>query len=222
MTSALKTGHLPPGASIHPHHGDAGEAVIIRRPSKATPLEAWSDATAIGAVVPGGQMPPSLSGVVFQPWEDPPTNAESWERLARTSLVEDPPFSPPKGFAPAAGVVIREPDGRFWLVAPTNQFGGYEVTFPKGRPDGKSLKAAALIEAYEESGLRVRLLKHLLDIQRSQTYTRYYLAERLGGTPAAMGWESQCVLLVPVSQMPSLQLAVADKLVLESALSAAT
>ncbi len=141
--------------------------------------------------------------------------------MARTSLAEDPPFNPPKGFAPAAGVVIREPDGRFWLVGPTNQFGGYEVTFPKGRPDGKSLRAAALVEAYEESGLRVQLLKHLLDIQRSQTYTRYYLAERLGGTPAAMGWESQCVLLVPVSQMPSLRLAVADKLVLESALSAA-
>ena len=36
---------------------------------------------------------------------------------------------------------------------------------------------------------------------RSLSYTRYYLAQRVGGSPADMGWESQAVLLVPVNQL---------------------
>lgn len=96
------------------------------------------------------------------------------------------------------------------MVCPTNQYGGYEVTFPKGRTEGKSLQAAALTEAFEESGLRVRLRRHLIDVRRTQTYTRYYLAERVSGTPAAMGWESQCVMLVPHAQLAALPLAEPD------------
>ncbi len=65
-------------------------------------------------------------------------------------------------------------------------------------------QASALVEAWEESGLHVRLLKHLVDVKRSQSYTRYYLAERLGGNPADMGWESQAVMLAPESQLPKL------------------
>lgn len=50
-------------------------------------------------------------------------------------------------FEPAAGVVIEETDGRFWLVAPTNQAGGYAVTFPKGRPvPGATLQQTARCE----------------------------------------------------------------------------
>jgi hypothetical protein len=62
----------------------------------------------------------------------------------------------------------------------------------------------ALIEAFEESGLRVRLLNHLIDVARSTTYTRYYLAERVGGNPADMGWESQAVILAPLAELPVL------------------
>ena len=50
-------------------------------------------------------------------------------------------------------------------------------------------------------GLQVRLRKHLVDVKRSQSYTRYFLAERVGGNPANMGWESQAVMLVPVAQL---------------------
>ena len=32
---------------------------------------------------------------------------------------------------------------------------------------------------------------------------RYYRGRRLTGTPAAMGWESQAVLLVPKTQLAS-------------------
>ncbi len=50
---------------------------------------------------------------------------------------------------------------------------------------------------FEAAGLRVRLQRHLVDVKRTQSYTRYYLAERVGGNPADMGWESQAVMLVP-------------------------
>jgi hypothetical protein len=38
----------------------------------------------------------------------------------------------------------------------------------------------ALCEAYEESGLQVRLVRHLVDVRRTQTYTHYYRTERVG------------------------------------------
>ena len=102
------------------------------------------------------------------------------------------------GREPAAGVVIEEPDGRVWLVNPTNGFAGYTATFPKGRADdGLTLQATAIKEAFEESGLQVRIIGLIGDVERSQTVTRYYRARRVGGTPAAMGWETQAVQLVP-------------------------
>lgn len=84
------------------------------------------------------------------------------------------------------------------MVAPGNPFGGHQATFPKGTVEpGMSLQATALIEAYEESGLKVRLIRHLVDVKRSQSYTRYNLAQRVASNPADMGWETQAVMLVP-------------------------
>jgi hypothetical protein len=39
---------------------------------------------------------------------------------------------------------------------------------------------------------------------RSLTDTRYYLARRVGRTPASMGWESQAVHLVPRARLGEL------------------
>lgn len=195
---------------LHPRRNDHGQAVLIRRPSTPTALEAWTDPTQTASVVPNGVLPGAINGVVLEPWNDPPTSPEGWEALARESKVAEPEFKVPDGLEPAAGAVIVEPDGRVWMVCPTNQFGGYEVTFPKGRLDGKSLQAAALVEAYEETGLKVRLIRHLVDVPRSQTYTRYYLAERVGGFPANMGWETQCVMLVSTERLMNLGLSFPD------------
>ncbi len=213
-TSRTSGGLKNTAARVHPKPDDSGDPVVIERPSKPSPMAAWSHPDRTAAVAPDGRVPKTLHGVALKPWVSPPTSATEWETLAEASMIEVPAFKAPKGFAPAAGVVIREPDGRIWLVCPTNQFGGYEVTFPKGRLEGKSLQATAICEAYEESGLQVRLIRHLLDTRRTQTYTRYYLAERIGGSPADMGWESQCVLLVPPSQLGSLNLMVSDHEVL--------
>ena len=178
----------------HPFLDENGEAVTIRHPSLPTPLGAWLDPDRTATVVPGGEMPSMLNGIAVAP------SASVLPEAA--PVVAEPAFTLPPGFRAAAGTVIVEDDGRVWLVAPTNGFGGYRATFPKGRVDaGGTLQHTALREAFEESGLVVRLEAFLLDIRRTQTYTRYYIARRLAGDPARMGWETQAVHLVPNSDL---------------------
>lgn len=186
----------------HPRRDDQGQPVRLLNPSLPTEPSAWSNATALARVVPDGPLPAFLDGLPLTPWRQVPENMAAWEALAATMPLEEPYFDAPKGFKEAAGVVVCERDGRVWVVAPSNAFGGYQATFPKGGMDGKSPKATALVEAFEETGLQVRLTGFLVDVQRSTSYTRYFLGQRIGGTPAAMGWESQAVMLVPIAQLP--------------------
>lgn len=181
----------------HPKRNDKGELVEIRHPSQPTPLAAWLDPAAVATVVPGGPMPAALNGVPFANWTEVPDHLQGWQALPGQEVTE-PDFVPHAWKDAAAGVVVEEADGRTWLFAPSNRYGGYTTTFPKGRVEqGLSLPASAFKEAFEESGLRVALTGFLADTERSQTRTRYYLARRLGGNPADMGWESQAVHLVP-------------------------
>jgi len=159
-------------------------------------------------------MPAVLHGVAFSSWQGVQADAE-WEALAAIRQIKEPALEIPDGYKGAAGVVVREPDGRIWIVAPSNAFGGYLATLPKGTMGGKSAQATAMAEAFEESGLRVRLVSHLLDLKRSQSYTRYYLAERIGGNPSDMGWESQAVMLVPPAKLAAFLNSPYDQAVLE-------
>lgn len=200
----------------HPKRDEQGRTVVINQPSSSTPIQSWLLPDVTASVVPSGSLPPSLNAVDFRTWDGPPSATDGWEALAASAEIEEPAFHAPGGLEPAAGVVIMEADHRVWMVCPTNRYGGYAVTFPKGRLDGKSLQATAIVEAYEESGLKVRLVRHLIDVHRTTTYTRYYLAERIGGSPADMGWESQCVMLVPHGQLSTLKLRAPDKAVLQA------
>jgi len=185
----------------HPRKNDAGQPVEIRHPSVASPLANWSSPTATATVVPDGTMPPELNGVAFTPWQ-PPSSDEGWAAVEGQAKLDELPLKVPAGMDAAAGTVIEEADGRMWLVAPTNGYAGYKTTFPKGRPEsGASLQVTAIREAYEEAGLKVEITGFLADLPRSQTQTRYYTARRVGGTPAAMDWESQAVHLVPRSKL---------------------
>jgi phage-related protein (TIGR01555 family) len=151
-------------------------------------------------VVPAGAPLPvkELNGVKFAPWQPP----ENWADVeGQDHAIEEPEFVVPKGKTPSSGVVIREPDGRVWLVQPRGAFGGYDGTFPKGGvEEGLSLQANAIKEAYEESGLKVRIVKHLADRSGDATMTRYYLAEREGGDPSQHDDESEGVVLAPVGK----------------------
>lgn len=143
--------------------------------------------------VPACAMPATLNGIALAPAAIPAGDGEP---------VDEPEFILPPGLKAAAGAVVVEDDGRVWLVSPTNGFGGYSATFPKGRVDtGGTLQHTAVREVHEESGLVVRLEAFLIDVRRTQTYTRYYVAKRIGGCPSGMGWETQAVHLVPAARL---------------------
>jgi 8-oxo-dGTP pyrophosphatase MutT (NUDIX family) len=194
-------------AACHPQPDEHGAPVRLSRPSLPTGLDAWSDPTQRATVVPLGALPPLLNDVPFAPWLDVPCTQADWRAVTGQAGIDEPAFTPPESKAPAAGVVIVEADGRVWAVAPSNRFGGYDATFPKGRVDpgadldATTLQTTAIREAFEESGLRVAIVRHLVDCERTLTFTRYYLARRLGGNPALMGWESQAVHLLPADQL---------------------
>lgn len=175
-------------------------------PSQPTALSAWEDSAQLATVIPDGQMPAGIHGVPFQSWQDAPGGSDGWTKLAAGSQFFEPTFVPRAGMRSASGAVIVEPDRRVWVVSPTNQFWGYVNTFPKGTcasSERAELRAKALKEVFEECGLRVELTGFLSYSIRTRSVTRYYLARRLDGNPADMGWESQAVHLVPLAELAS-------------------
>ena len=200
----------------HPRPDDAGKPVPIHKPHAPSPLAAWSDPRAVAYAVPGGVVPAALNGIALAPWLDAPTSADGWEAIAVTMPIAEQPFDCPAGFKPAAGALVLEPDGRAWCVAPTGGFGGHEFTLPKGRTDGRSLAATALVEVFEESGLRARLLAFLCDVTRKETFTRFFLAERIGGSPADLTWESQAAVLAPLADLRAMLTHPGDQAVLDA------
>ncbi|WP_232422380.1 NUDIX hydrolase [Methylosarcina fibrata] len=187
---------------IHPCRDDNGDEVIIHCPSTPSPIEAFADPQRIAAVVPGGKTPSELNGIPLMAWASVPGSLAEWAQVPGQAAIDEPPMKPQPGRKLSAGVVTVEQDGRFWVVSPTNAFGGYKATFPKGTLDpGIPPQAAAIKEAFEESGLQIEIIGWIGDFERSTSVTRYYFARRLNGNPAAMDWESQCVMLVPQDKL---------------------
>lgn len=190
--------------TTHPKKDDDGCSVTIKKPCLPTPLEAWPNSASLARVTPGGLMPAELNGIPFTQWTAAPRSDEMWTKVdgEHGGLFDEPVFTATPGKRTAAGVVIEEPDGRVWVVHPSNAFGGYEATFPKGTCDSRcTLQRTAIKEAFEESGLQVEITGFLADSERSRSKTRYYLGRRVGGSPADMGWESQGVSLVPLAML---------------------
>jgi ADP-ribose pyrophosphatase YjhB (NUDIX family) len=192
------------GSILHPFPDDKGRPAYIFKPSMATvPAEkAWRDANGVVTVTPGSPVPAKLNGIAMEP----APAAENWQTVAGQNPqieVGLPDLETVKGKHPAAGVIIEEPDGRIWLCKPLNHFGGYRQTFPKGTQEhGLNLQQTAIKEAWEETGMKIELVGVLGDFERTTSVARYYIAKRVGGSPSAMGWESQALRLVPPSKLP--------------------
>ena len=209
----------PKGAKPHPKAGDKGETITINYPSKPSAPETWKDKDATATFTPGGDTPKSLHGVAMKPWKDAPTTPEGWNRVTgqNPSVDADHPFEAHPTKHTGAGVMVIEKDGRIWLTKPTNHFGGYQQTFPKGTvEDGINLQASAIKEAFEETGLQVKITGILGDFERTTSKARYYIAERVGGTPKEMGWESQAIRLATFKDAKKLLNNQIDKDILDS------
>jgi len=206
---------------FHPCTNDNGQQVEIKKPSKATPLNHFEDQSKIASILPGGKVPEALNGVPFFSWTGRPTTPNDWLQVIGQGDFPESSMKPIPGKKLSAGVVTVEPDGRIWVVCPTNQFGGYTVTFPKGTVDkGLTPRVSAIKEAFEESGLQVELAALIGDFERTTSVTRYYLAKRVGGNPADCGWESQSqsVGLIPKARLLEVVSHPADKPLIEKVL----
>lgn len=188
-----------PAAHHHPEPDHEGKPVLIKRPTHPSAPSTWGNPDAVATFVPGGDVPRELNGVPFRRWRDVPDTEAGWDFVDGVNDdLDEPPFVPRPGKSVGAGVVIEEPDGRVWLTAPTNEFGGYKATFPKGTAEPElSLQANAIKEAFEETGLKIEITGFIGDFERTTSVARLYRARRVGGTPVAMGWESQAVHLCP-------------------------
>lgn len=204
---------------FHPRLNERGEREPIHSPDVSSASSAWLSADALATVVPAdtASLPAMLSGLAFASWAGCQT-VSAWESECAGAQFGEPPFTCGVGQTKAsAGAIVLEPDGRVWVVSPTNRFGGYRHTFPKGTQErGMSLRATALKEVFEESGLRVSLTGFLVDAERTTSRCRFYLAKRTGGSPADMGWESQAVHLVPQEQLHHLVTHAKDAFVLHA------
>lgn len=95
-------------------------------------------------------------------------------------------YAAKKGLRLTGGVVMVEPDGRMWLLAPRNKFAGYENTWIKGGVDtGETTAQAAVREMMEEAGFSVELDRYLGDyVNTDRTgVARMYVGHRSGGGP---------------------------------------
>lgn len=191
-----------PDAEDHPSPDENGKPVNILHPSKPTGPETWNDPRSFAVFVPSGKAPSELNGIPFAEWTDHP-EGEDWENVPGVMEdLDEPPLRIPQNKEAATGVVIEEPDGRIWLVSPTNSFGGYKTTYPKGRlEDELSYQANAIKEVFEETGLQVEITGYVGDFERTTTVTRMYRGRRVGGNPTRVGWETQAVKLVPKERL---------------------
>jgi ADP-ribose pyrophosphatase YjhB (NUDIX family) len=215
---ASKPAGPPPGAKPHPKANDEGKTVTVNYPTKASHPDTWNDKNATATFRPSGTIPDALHGVAMKPWANVPKTPEEWNKVPgqKASVDAAHPFEPHPTKHTGAGVMIIEPDGRIWLTKPTNGFGGYQHTFPKGTvEDGINLQASAIKEAYEETGLKVKIVGLLGDYERTTSKARYYIAQRVGGTPSDMGWESQALRLAPFKDAAKLLNHSIDKAILE-------
>ena len=197
-----------PIPAVHPKRNEHGATVSIRAPSSASGEATWFARTAVAVFTPGSSVPSALNDVAVAPWVDGRPQSElAWASVSGQcgGIVGLPALKLRAGKKAASGVIVPEADGRVWLVGPTNGFGGVTHTFPKGTLEGAlSHQANAIKECFEETGLRVAIDAFALDVERSTSVVRYFLAHRTGGSPADMGWESQAVLLAPLSALGAL------------------
>lgn len=129
------------------------------------------------------------------------------------ALAHDPPLDidDPKRH-PAAGMLLFTPDGKLVLVDPTNQYGGYTTTFPKGtQEEGMGLQATAVKEVWEESGFKAKVLGTLGDYKKATSVNRFYVGVVEDGAPWDAHYETEAVRIVPLDKVDVLLNVGTDK-----------
>src|SRR3974390_1646507 len=146
-------------------------------------------------------MPKEINGIAVKSWSPPQDDlgVEDWGHVDGQGDFYEPDL--PKGHV-STGVLISEKDGSVWLMKPSKSFGGYKHSFPKGELEEElHPRANAIKEAFEETGLKVKLKGFAGDYEGDTGTSRYYYAERESGDPSEHGWESEASVLVPKEEL---------------------
>ena len=99
--------------------------------------------------------------------------------------------------ASAYGGCLIYADGRVLLREPANHFGGYVLTFPKGRVDpGETPQQAALREVLEETGYTARITGLVPGVFKGDTTSTVFFLMAAVGEQGAFGWETNQTQLV--------------------------
>lgn len=208
---------IPTKIVHHPRLGETGKRVVLNNPSKPTAPESWVKSDEVATFTPNGEHPAEICGVPLSQWTGAPKTDAGWAFVKGTKQMTEQPLKVPAGKRAASGVIIEEPDGRVWIISPSNAFGGYKNTFPKGGTEpGLTLQQNAIKETWEESGLQIEITGVLGDFDRTTSVSRMYLAKRVGGSPVTMGWETQAVQLVPKDKLRELMNMKPDQMVLDA------
>jgi 8-oxo-dGTP pyrophosphatase MutT (NUDIX family) len=115
----------------------------------------------------------------------------------------------------AGGIVVRREGGRTQLVVGSRRRERDAITWtlPKGTPErGESLEQTALREVGEETGLQVRIIRPLDDIEywfvqsgkRIHKTVHYYLMEAIGGDLGRHDREFEQVRWIPFDDARSI------------------
>jgi 8-oxo-dGTP pyrophosphatase MutT (NUDIX family) len=115
----------------------------------------------------------------------------------------------------AGGIVLRELDGRYQVVLGRRrrERDGATWSLPKGTPDGdETREATALREVTEETGLQVRIIAPVGDVQytfirggrKIDKTVHYYLMEATGGDLADHDHEFEAVAWFDLSEADAL------------------
>jgi 8-oxo-dGTP pyrophosphatase MutT (NUDIX family) len=199
---------------VHPQRDPNGNPVAINKPHVPTDIDSWNNRDRIATTVPHNKdMPSHVNGVPFVKERTPST----WKGVSGQGNFQEPKMQSIPGKKLSAGIIMVEPDNRVWVTHPTNQFGGYHTTFPKGTLEsGLNSRENAIKETHEETGLKSEITGHLGDFERTTSVGRYYLGKRVGGHPSHMGWESQGVSLVPIRDLHKIVTHPSDKPIVDA------
>ena len=176
----------------------ASPSTNIKNPSIPTTASTWSDYRKTATWAPNSDVPADLNGVPMSEWADAPTTIEGWKNVdgQNPEIDSQNPFTPHATLPTSAGAVVIEPDGRVWVIDPTNKFADVDTTFPKGKvEEGLTMQQTAIKEVFEETGLKIKIVGLVGDYDRTTSRSRMYVAQRVGGRPDKMGLESQAVKL---------------------------
>lgn len=212
---------IPPGAKyamrLWPDHIDG----FIKDPAEFGKAQKLAEATKQGAeLFAAGGVPTfktgyNLDGQLGIPYKAAAEFTDDQIAAGKAEFGKDgiPPLPEIYKKHQGAGLILIDPvTGKVVFNSPTNEFGGYKNTVPKGTQEpGHDLQHTAMKEAFEETGFTSKIIGYLGDYEKTTSNNRFYVGLVTGGAPWGAHWESQAVGLADAKDLLDLLDSPADK-----------